>query len=440
MFRKNPWIIFILSYLLLILIGGVLLSLPFSHHGKISFIDALFTSTSAVSVTGLTVLDTGKDFTKTGQVIILFLIQIGGVGIMTFVVATTIFLRKQLGIGIREIFGEEYAGGLENPRKILTMVLLWTFSIEFLGFLILLLSLRGENVESKIFVSLFHSVSAFCNAGFSIFSNSLEGFRHNYPFLLSVAFLIFCGGIGFTNGIQILKRITKKERRLTLNAKLSLTISAILILIGTIIIFIGEMKEWKESLFSLFFNSLFQSITPRTAGFNSLKISEMHSISSFILWSLMMVGASSGSCGGGIKTNTIGAIFSYLKGRMSGFKTASIFGRTINEETVEKAISVFAFYFAVLVAGTVLLLLTEGGNQNITGETLFPVLFEVTSALSTVGLSFGITPHLSIPGKIVIILLMLVGKIGLYSFIFAFLMRKREERFYTFPEEDIMVG
>ena len=440
MFRKNPWIIFIFSYLLLILIGGVLLFLPFSHHGKISFIDALFTSTSAVSVTGLTVVDTGKDFTRAGQIIILFLIQIGGLGIMVFVVATTIFLRRKLGIGIKEILGEEYAGGLENPKKILTMVFLWTFSLEFLGFFILLLSLKEENVESKIFASLFHSISAFCNAGFSIFSNSLEGFRDNYGFLICVSLLIFSGGIGFTNGIQIFKRIIKKERRLTLNAKLSLAVSTALILIGAIIIFIGEMWEWKEGIFSLLLNSFFQAITPRTAGFNSIKISEMHSISSYIIWILMMIGASSGSCGGGIKTNTMGAIFSYIKGRMSGFKNASIFDRTINEETVEKAISVVAFYITVLITGSILLLLTEAGNKNITGERLFPVLFEATSALSTVGLSFGITPHLSIPGKIIIIFLMLVGKIGLYSFIFAFLMRKREEKFYTFPEEDIMVG
>jgi trk system potassium uptake protein TrkH len=440
MFRKNPWIIFILSYLLVSIIGGVLLFLPFSHHGKISFIDALFTSTSALSDTGLTVLDTGKDFTRAGQIIILFLLQIGGLGIMTFVVATTIFLRRRLGIGIKEILGEEYGGGLGNPKEILIAVCLWTFSLEFIGFLILLLSLKGENIDSKIFVSLFHSISAFCNAGFSTFSNNLEGFRNNYLFLLCIAFLIFCGSIGFTNGIQIFKKLIKKERKLTLNAKLVLAVSAILILIGTIIIFTGEIGKWKGGIFSLFVNSLFHAITPRTAGFNSLKIQEMHRVSSFFIWILMIIGASSGSCGGGIKTNTIGAIFSYIKGRMSGFKNASAFGRTINEETVEKAISVFAFYLTVLLTGTILLLFTEAENQNITGKEIFPLLFEATSALGTVGLSFGVTPHLSIAGKIVIMFLMLAGKIGLYSFIFAFLMRKREERFYTFPEEDIMVG
>lgn len=440
MFRRNPWLIFIISYLLLTLFGGILLFLPFSHHRNISFIDALFTSVSAVSVTGLTVLNTEKDFTKTGQVIILILIQIGGLGIMTFVVLTTIFLKRKLGIGIKEIVGEEYAGRMWEPKRAIITAIIYTLSIEFLGFVIFLLSFWNENVEQKIFVSLFHSIAAFCNAGFSTFSNSLEGFRNNYALLLCTSFLIFLGGIGFINGVQILERITKRKRRLTLNAKISLSVSAVLILLGWIILLIGEMRSWEEGIFSLFINSLFQAITPRTAGFSSIKISEMHGISSFTIWILMMIGASSGSCGGGVKTNTLGAIFSYIKGKLKGFKNASVFGRRINDEIVEKAISIFVFYIAILTSGILLLLWTESWNNKIPSDAIFPIFFEVTSALSTVGLSFGITPSLSTGGKIVIIMLMLIGKIGIYSFIYGFLMRKRRELDFEFPEEDIIVG
>ncbi len=438
MFRKNPWIIFILSYVILILIGAFLLFLPFSHYGKISFTDAVFTATSAVSVTGLTVLDTRKDFTRTGQIIILILIQIGGVGIMTFVIATAILLRRKLGIGIKEIMSEEYVGKLDDPRKIIKRVLIYTFSIEFFGFLFILLSLRGSNVESKVFTAIFHSISAFCNAGFSTFSEGLTGFKNNYWLLLSFSILIFLGGIGLITGEEIFERLIKRNKHLSLNAKISLSGSGILITIGTIFIFIGEIKRWNAGIFSLLINSFFQAVTPRTAGFNSMKISEISGLSAFIIWILMIIGTSSGSCGGGMKVNTIGTIFSYIKGRLSGFKDASIFGRTIGNGIVEKAISIFAFYITVLLSGTLLLLWIE--SENLAGTSIFPVIFEATSALGTVGLSFGITPNLSTGGKIVIILLMLIGKIGIYSFIFGFLMRKREEKHYTFPKEDILVG
>lgn len=441
MFKENPWIAFVLSFIGLIIAGAFLLWLPPSHKGDVSFVDALFTSASAVCVTGLTVLDTGRDFTRLGQLIILVLIQTGALGIMTFVVATTVFMRRKLGLGIKEIIGEEFAGRMGKTRGIVIGVLGYTVSIELLGFLLLFAGFKSEGMEKSAFHALFHSVSAFCNAGFSTFSGNLAGFRDNAFVLLSTGFLIFFGGIGFVNGLQIVEKFARRRRKFTLNAKVALSVSGTLIILGWAIIFLGEFSHWKESIFSLSVNSLFHAITPRTAGFNSLEISKMSGVSIFFTWILMMVGASSGSCGGGIKTNTIGAIFSYIRGRFSGFKEAVFSGRTVSEETVEKAFGVFMFYFLALITGLLLLLWTDYGNISARGgEPLFSLAFEAVSALSTVGLSYGITPYLSTAGKLILIALMLLGRVGIAIFLFQILMREREKVSFKFPEEDMMVG
>lgn len=441
--KKNPWILFVISFVSFILLGSILLLLPPFHRTPISYIDALFTSTSAMCVTGLTVKDTGRDFTTSGQIVILILIQIGGLGIMTFTVAGTLLIGRKVGGGTKEIIGEQFSGEFGNVRAIVKAVLIYTLVIEVIGTLALYPFLRkGTSDHSPFFSSIFHSISAFCNAGFSLFSTSFEWFASNPLFLLSVSFLIFAGGIGFLNGVELLKKIRNTKRHLSLNAKIAVSTSLILIIGGTLLIFICEYKNWGSDLSSLLINSLFQSVTARTAGFNSLKISSLTGGTLFILLILMMIGATSGSCGGGIKTTTVGVIFAYIKSEIKGFKETVIFNTSIEDEIISKALNVFFFYIVTMTAGALLLLITNYSHlveKGITNPT-FPILFETVSALSTVGLSFGITPLFNTIGKIIIILLMLTGRIGFITLIFGILVREKESVPYTYPKERVMIG
>lgn len=441
--NKNPWILFVVSFISFILIGSILLILPPFHSNSLSYIDALFTSTSAMCVTGLIVKDTGKDFTIFGQTVILTLIQTGALGIMTFTVAGTLLLRRRIGGRAKELIGEQFRGEFGNVRAIIKMVMLYTFTIETVG-AISFYSVFKKDLSSlsALFYSTFHSISAFCNAGFSLFNTSFERFSSNTFFLLSASFLIFTGSIGFLNGGELLNRMINKKRRLSLNAKVALSVSLTLILLGTALIFVSEYKNWDDNPLFLLLNSLFHSVTARTAGFNSLKIPSLTGGALLTLWILMMIGATSGSCGGGIKTTTIGVILASIRSELKGFKETVIFHTSIDNETVSKALSVFFFYITVMITGALLLLITNYSNLLEKGisDPLFPLLFETVSALSTVGLSFGITPLLNTTGKIVLILLMLAGRIGLITLIFGILIREKESVPYTYPEERVMIG
>jgi len=402
---------------------------------RVSFVDAMFTSTSAVCVTGLTVLDTGGDLSPASQAILLCLIQLGGMGVMT--AATTLLLLFRQKIGIRQRLLVAGGFGLDTPAgavRLLVKVVQLTIFVEFLGFLPLFYVFsRTFPTGRALFLSIFHSVSAFCNAGFSPFSSSLEAYSGTFLVPGVVMLLIFFGGIGFLP-VTNLYWSSRGRERLSFHTRFVLWISFILIILGTLLFIFSEAQgvfagmHWGLRIW----NALFQSITARTAGFNTIKLSEMSGLGLFILSCLMIIGASPGSTGGGIKTSTIGVLwisaFSYITGKGS----ATLWNRSFSSETTIRALTIVTLYIVTIVLGTICLSLTETFPLN-------QILFETISALGTVGLSMGITPDLSLIGKLLLIVLMFWGRVGMLSLIYS-MMRKNQTNRVSFAEISIPTG
>lgn len=430
--------VIVLSFLLIIFIGTILLSLPLasSSSGGINFIDALFTATSATCVTGLVVLDTGKDFSLFGQGVILSLIQLGGLGLMTISTIIMIILGKRIGLRERIILRESTnlltLGGVVGLIK---LIVIFTAIVELSGFLFLFLCwLKYLPLGKAFYFSLFHSISAFCNAGFSLFSNSLMDFRFDWRINLVVCLLIIIGGLGFYC-IYELRRF-KSVNRLSLHTKLVVVTSLLLILSGGILLLVFEYNN-SLTLGDFRFEykllaSFFQSITARTAGFNTLSIGDMNTSTLILLMVLMFVGGSPGSTAGGIKTTTfivlILTVFTFLREE----EEIHIFGRTIPHNIVIKSLALTVIALAIIVSIGILMNITEKQN-------FIFVLFEIISAFGTVGLSTGITPNLSLGGKLLIIVTMFVGRIGPITFAYA-LFRKSVKQKIKYPEEKIMIG
>jgi len=409
-----------LSFLFIILLGTILLSLSISVHGNpLSFLDALFTATSATCVTGLIVVDTATKFTLFGQLVILSLIQIGGLGIMTF---STLFAYLIAGrLSIRgHAFAEEAIGQgpMPNIGRFLLIIVLGTFSIEAIGGLILSLRFAAEfPLKHAVLLGYFHAVSAFCNAGFSLFTTSLVHYYDDIIVNITVMVLIIAGGLGFLVFVDL--RNLRKHRRfraLTLHTKIVLSVTATLILAG----FLGILFfEWNNTLANVpiggkLLSAAFQSVTARTAGFNTIPIEKMTNSALLLLIILMMVGASPGSCGGGIKTTTFGVLMAMIFSRLRDQQQVRMFNRGVPESIISKAIGISFFWLVAVTGVGLLLLFTEhpGGPHEL-GRTLFlEVIFEAFSAMGTVGLSMGLTTTLSAIGKVLIIILMYVGRIG----------------------------
>ena len=445
----HPTRVFVLSFLLLILTGTLLLMLPRATHNGISLIDALFTATSAVCVTGLIVVDTATYFTRFGQWIIMFLIQLGGLGIMTFTTFFAILLGG--GMGIRErIFLSQLLNeaNFSNLRKTLVSIILLTFTIEALG-TFLLFNFWGDvfsSTRDRFFFSLFHSISAFCNAGFSTFSENLYAVRYNYGGVLTIAFLFITGGLGFIVLSDVLSKTTfsvfrafKKEipyerTRYLLHTKLTLRITLILILVGTFLFFVFEFNGVlkNESLIAKFIFSFFHSVTPRTAGFNVVDVSRLSVSTSLIVMFLMWVGASPGSTGGGVKTTSFGVLILKIYALVTGRDKVEVFGREISESTVARAFATATLSVLFIMGATLILSVTEKT------ASLIDLFFESVSAFSTVGLSRGVTPNLTNYGKLVIIILMFVGRVGPLAFLFAISKQKKPVK-YEFPKENVLV-
>jgi trk system potassium uptake protein TrkH len=432
--KISPEVILLLSFLSAIFIGAILLKLPFCTPHGIEFIDALFTSTSAVCVTGLVVLDTGKDFTLWGQMIILFLIQIGGLGIMTFSVFFLLFLKEKIPLNAKVAIASTLSKSSFNLKKLIINIFCVTLLIELSGAVLLFLYFYNKQfgLSNSIYYALFHSISAFCNAGFSLFSNSLIDYQSSWYMNLIMISLIIAGGIGFTVYLDI------KNKKLSLHSKIVLFASGFLIFIGTISIFFLEYGNSLKGLplDSKILVSLFQSITPRTAGFNTIDLSTFKDGSLLIIMLLMFIGASPGSCGGGVKTTTfiifIMTIFSTAKGR----DYISIFKRTISKEVIFKSFAIILIAITFLLLGIVGLSLCDNNPMN-RGD-FFSYTFEAFSAMGTVGLSIGYTKKLTIIGKIIIILLMFLGRIGPLTLVLALRGKKRVN--LKFAEENIMIG
>jgi len=438
----------ILSFLIMILVGTCLLNLPYAaRENSASLIDALFTATSAVCVTGLIVVDTGSFYSQFGQMIILILIQVGGLGIMTFSVFFYLLLGRSIVFRDKRIIQDTFSQfPLRNIYGLLKSVFLYTIIIEFIGALFLFIGWRDHfPLMTALYFSLFHAISAFCNAGFSLFSDSFVGFQDNILINLSVTSLIILGGIGFIVLKEIFESGLRRTPplRISLHAKVVLTTTATLIVLGTLFIFFIERDSslLKFSMGEQILISYFQSITSRTAGFNTIPMVGLSNATCFILVILMFIGASPGSCGGGIKTTNLAMLVSLAVNRYKGRERAHVFKRTIPHETISRSISIILASGLTVTIITIFLLITQMGDlSHIESRGLFlEYLFETVSAFGTVGLSMGVTTKLDLAGKLIIIVMMLLGRLGPLTLAFAMARRMKKMQF-QYAEENIIVG
>jgi trk system potassium uptake protein TrkH len=434
--RLNTTQVVALSFLGAIFVGTLLLTFPTATtDGRgASFIDALFTSTSATCVTGLIVQDTPTYFSGFGQVVILVLIQLGGIGIMSYS-AFLALLFGRFTLGQRGMLQDM----MEEDRNVLGMIVYvfkMTFVIEFAGAVILFLRwvFVYQNPLQTIYLSIFHSVSAFCNAGFSLFSNSLENYAGDPVVNIIIMALIISGGIGFIVVYEVTRKINKPRRTLTTHSRLVLTTSALLVIIGFIALFFIEFDGafLDYPLTAKLWGALFQSVTPRTAGFNTVPIASLSAISLTIMMILMFIGASPGSTGGGIKTSTFAILLLSLKNILMGKEDIEVFKRTIPSTVVYKALAIVVGTLLLLTSIFLLLLAVET-------KPFLPLLFEAVSAFGTVGLSMGVTPDLTIIGKLLIIILMYGGRIGPLTLGFALTRVFRKEKI-EYPEAKVLIG
>ncbi len=443
--RPNSPTIIALSFLIVILLGTILLSLPIaSRHQRLNIVDALFTATSATCVTGLVVVDTGRHFTLFGQLVILVLLQVGGLGIMTFSIFFTVLMGKRISMADKLVMQDAlHYFELENVGRLIKRILLVTLSIELLGSIPLFLSWRlNLGVGKAAYYALFHSVSAFCNAGFSLFSDSMIPFQHNIMVNLGMISLIILGGLGFVVLMDItrffLLKLKNKPCRLSLQSKVVLSTSIGLVVAGTGLLWLLEQNS---SLVKVtFLSCLFQSVTARTAGFNTLPIGSLSTTSLIIIIILMYIGASPGSTGGGIKTTSFTIFVATLRSMIYDREQVHLFHRTIPRKSIHKVAAIIGLSAFLITAATIALILSEK-NQLFGVQRGYPVriLFEVVSAFGTVGLSTGITSQLSIPGRLLTTLIMFIGRIGPLTLALA-LGRVKPPPAYKYPEGRITVG
>jgi len=414
----------------------------------LNFTDALFTATSAVCVTGLTVVDTGSTFSIWGQSVILLLIQIGGIGIMVLSTIFLLSLGKKIGMTGRSLINETYSFSQGNATGSLILnIVKFTLFIETTGAVILFFRFYPEMpMQQAIFSSIFHSISAFCNAGFSFFSNSFTDFREDWIINLDICFLIIFGGIGFVVLSEIKNNFSIRHRFwsfLSLHTKLVISSTLLLLAISTTIILLLERHNTLSEIGfqNGFLVSLFHAVNARTAGFNTIQIGEMTNESLFITAILMFIGASPGSCGGGVKVTSFSIIILLGVQRFAGYKHPQIFKRQISEESISKAISLILISLFIIVISVIMLMQFEIGevSHNASRGLFLEMLFETVSAFGTVGLSTGVTSGLSIAGKLLICVVMFVGRLGPLVIAVA-VSRQERERHYNFANENIMIG
>jgi trk system potassium uptake protein TrkH len=442
----SPTRIFVLSFAAVILTGGILLRFPFSAtQGHLRFVDALFTSTSAVCVTGLVVIDVGKDLSILGQVITIFLFQIGGLGIITFSTVFFVLMGRGISFKGREIVQSTF---LHTPRRdfivIAKSVLWFTFITESIGTLFLFIRFSMDfPTGTALYHALYNAISAFNNCGYSLFSDSLMGYQGDLIVNLTIMGLIVHGGIGFVVQYEILAKLKGVQKKFSVHTKIVIISTAVLIVSGALLFYLFERNHIIRDvpIGTKILTCLFQSITPRTCGFNTVDIGLLTNATLLLLIVLMFIGASPGSTGGGIKTTSFALLLLMIWNRMKGNEEVNIFNRTIPREIISRTISIiFASVFSIAIITSVLLI-TGGGNLPPTESRYFFVeyLFDTVSAFGTVGLSMGITPKLNDIQKYALIIMMFAGRVGPLTLAFS-LSRSTERRGLTYAEEGVMVG
>ncbi len=441
---KHPARMIIFSFAITDLLGALLLILPCSHKGHLSLIDAIFTSTSAICVTGLTVVNTALKFSRFGQTIILLLIQLGGLGVMTFSMLFTLGLKRSLSFSSRLAIQESFLPyGLPDPKILIFIIFLFTFLAEGLVALGLFICFLGHHFSLKnaLFHAIFHAVSAFCNAGFSTLPNGLVTFNQAYSIPIIIMMAIILGNTGFPVVYELITY--PKRKRFSLHLRLTLSVHLLLILLGSIAFLWFERRGFMISLpWSLkILTALFHSVSARTAGFNTYDITRFSEHSIYVFLVLMFIGACPGSTGGGIKTTTIAVLWFTALSRLKGFQQTVAFKRTIPQSLVTKAVTLVMLSLLVIMLFHFLLTLGEPNLPfSLSQHEFISTLFEVISALGTVGLSTGLTSTLNLWGKICIILAMFVGRVGLLSLLSFLSQVSKEPRPYKYAKEEVMIG
>lgn len=451
--KLHPAQIIVIGFFLLILMGAILLSLPFSTvpGHRVSFLDAFFTSTSAVCVTGLVVVDTGTTYTLFGQIVIILLIQAGGLGVMTVTTMVFLLIGKRITLAERMILRESLNEfDLSGLVKMILKVIRVTLFAELAGAALLAIRFVPMFGLKGVYYSLFHAISAFCNAGFDLMGQEFGPFSSFVPFVsdplivLTLSALIIMGGLGFVVVADIFSVSRIRARKgLARYTKLVLAANAVLIGIGLIAFFSAELGN-EKTLSGLdtggkILGGIFQTVTPRTAGFNTIDQNAMLPVSKFVTIILMFIGASPAGTGGGIKTTTTAIVALFAFFGIRGCRDITLRGRRVSPGTVQRATIIALTSFVFVVSACIAMVGIEGHRGGIfTSEN---IIFEVVSAFGTVGLSSGLTPQLSIASRVVIMVVMFVGRVGLTSLVIALSSRAGQNNTcIRYPEERFMVG
>lgn len=433
----NPPLVLSLGFAILITFGGVLLSLPFfTKSGEATdLIDSMFVAASASCVTGLTPVNTFEHWNTYGHVLLIILIQIGGLGVMSLASIIPLILGKKIGMKSRQILKEQLnIESLEGMIVLIKYVLVFTFGIEILGAILLsfrFIPLYGAG--TGIWYSIFHSISAFCNAGFDILGDSIYPFRDDILVNLTLSALVIVGGLGFVVTSELFRR--RSFEKISTHSKLVLLISGVLLVLGTVMFLFlenGDGVLQYESVKGSILESFFQSVVARTAGFYSVDLSKIKDSTALMLMGLMFVGGSPGSTAGGIKTTTLGVLFISTHAVVRGESEPVVFGRHIGMDVVRKALAIFLVSITIILSVSFILTITESAR-------LVDILYETVSALATVGASKGITADLSDVGKILITFCMYLGRLGPMTMAFAFGMKDKKS-LIRYPESFISIG
>jgi trk system potassium uptake protein TrkH len=448
--KAHPAVLILTSFLLAIVVGTSLLLLPVSTKGgTISWVNAVFTATSAVCVTGLVVVDTGTYFTTFGQCVILGLIQIGGLGVMTISVALFRWIGRGISFRQRMIMQDLFA---HTPRQdimnLVRSVVLFTFGAEIMGALLLSIHWGNELPFFRaVYAGVFHSVSAFCNAGFALFPDSMVRYSHDLLLNATMCGLIIVGGIGFPVLFDLQSRLRRHEGeriRLSIQTKTVLVTTLILVVGGALVFALLEHETlWgSQSISQRILVPLFQSITCRTAGFNTVDIASLRDATLAMMIFLMFVGASPGSCGGGVKTTTLALMAAFTFSRVTRKRRVNMFKKSIPVETVNRSVSLLLVSNGIIAVVMFMLLVGETDSGRAASGprgSFLAYLFETVSAFGTVGLSMGVTPELGTWGKCWITLMMIVGRVGVLTFSYI-IVGAGAANGVEYSEENLMIG
>ncbi|WNR45657.1 TrkH family potassium uptake protein [Paenibacillus roseipurpureus] len=442
--QLTPPQILVLGFALIILLGAGLLTLPFASASgeSLHFIDALFTSVSATCVTGLVVVDTGSSFTTFGQIVIVSLIQVGGLGFMTMATLVAFVFRKKITLRERLVLQEAFnQGSMEGIVRLIRKVIIYSLSIEAVAALIFTIRFSFDfDFPRALYLGIWHSISMFNNAGFDLFGTvdapfvSFTGYVGDFVVNVVAMMLIILGGIGFVVIADLID--FHKKRKLSLHSKVVLSMSGLLLIVGALGIFIFEFTNIR-TLGSLDFGSkllasFFQSTAARTAGPNTVDLGALRQASQFLIIILMFIGASPGSTGGGIKTTTFTILISAIVTMVRGKEDIVIYRYRLAKDRILKAITLSMMALFLVIVVTMILSTTEDSS-------FIKILFEVTSAFGTVGLTLGLTPDLTMLGKILICLTMFAGRLGTITLAYA-LQPKQEKELFRYPEGKITIG